>query len=95
MPPGPAYNWLCVLTSTTEIISHALQYKVAQIAPKAAGAYLHPRKRPRTEDTDVYRGSEHSFMDGGLQRELNKHSRVNEVERNASLNVKVVSTEST
>ncbi len=50
MPPGPAYNWLCVLNSTIEIISHAAQYKAAQVAPKAIGSCIRPRKRRRTGD---------------------------------------------
>lgn len=50
MPPGPAYNWLCVLNSTVEIISHAAQYKAAQVAPKAIASCIRPRKRRRTDD---------------------------------------------
>lgn len=49
MPPGPAYNWLCVLHSTAEIISHAARYKAAQVAPNALASYANPRKRRRTD----------------------------------------------
>jgi hypothetical protein len=48
MPPGPAYNWLCVLHSTAEILSHAARYRAAQIVPRST---LHSRKRRRTEET--------------------------------------------
>ncbi|KAF8637109.1 hypothetical protein AX17_003013 [Amanita inopinata Kibby_2008] len=34
MPPGPAYNWFCVLHSTLNIISHAAHYRAAQLASK-------------------------------------------------------------
>lgn len=32
MPPGPAYNWLCVLYSASEILGNAARYRSAQIA---------------------------------------------------------------
>ncbi|KAL0061105.1 hypothetical protein AAF712_012099 [Marasmius tenuissimus] len=31
MPPGPAYNWLCVLSSVADIASHATRYRAAQL----------------------------------------------------------------
>ncbi|KAJ3755059.1 ABC1-domain-containing protein [Lentinula raphanica] len=31
MPPGPAYNWFCVLSSTAEILSYAARYRVSQV----------------------------------------------------------------
>ncbi|KAF9476631.1 ABC1-domain-containing protein [Pholiota conissans] len=49
MPPGPAYNWLCVLNSTAEILSHAARYKAAQVAPSSLASYANPRKRRRTD----------------------------------------------
>ncbi|KAI5118727.1 hypothetical protein M0805_004525 [Coniferiporia weirii] len=32
MPPGPLYNWLCVLHSATEIVTHAASIRAAQAA---------------------------------------------------------------
>ena len=32
MPPSPLYNWLCVLHSASEIISHAATIRAGQIA---------------------------------------------------------------
>lgn len=32
MPPGPAYNWLCVLSSAADILSHAARIRASQIA---------------------------------------------------------------
>ncbi|PPR02529.1 hypothetical protein CVT24_001955 [Panaeolus cyanescens] len=32
MPPGPAYNWFCVLYSASEILANAARYRSAQIA---------------------------------------------------------------
>lgn len=51
MPPGPAYNWLCVLHSISEILSHAARYRATQIAPRFTSSPLNSRKRRRTEET--------------------------------------------
>ena len=51
MPPGPAYNWLCVLHSTAEILSHVARYRATQIAPRSTSSPLNSRKRRRTEET--------------------------------------------
>lgn len=48
MPPGPAYNWLCVLYSTVAILSHAAQHRAAQIVQRSTSAPLYSRKRRRT-----------------------------------------------
>ena len=50
MPPGPAYNWFCVLYSAAEILSHAARYRAAQVSSRNAAAYANPRKRRRTEE---------------------------------------------
>ncbi|KAJ3982528.1 ABC1-domain-containing protein [Lentinula detonsa] len=31
MPPGPGYNWICVLSSTAEILGHAAKYRASQL----------------------------------------------------------------
>ena len=51
MPPGPAYNWLCVLNSTAEILSHAARHRATQIVPRSTSSPLNSRKRRRTEET--------------------------------------------
>ena len=51
MPPGPAYNWLCVLHSTVEILSHAARHRATQIVPRSTSSPLNSRKRRRTEET--------------------------------------------
>jgi len=50
MPPGPAYNWFCVLYSAGEILSHAARYRAAQVIPRNPVAYTNSRKRRRTEE---------------------------------------------
>ena len=50
MPPGPVYNWLCVLHSTAEILSHAARHRATQIVPRSTSP-LNSRKRRRTEET--------------------------------------------
>ena len=55
MPPGPAYNWICVLTSTAEIISHAARYRATQftsLPPRTARNESNPLKRRRTEEAE-------------------------------------------
>jgi len=47
MPPGPAFNWLCVLHSAAEILGHAARYRVAQSPLKPASS---PRKRRREDE---------------------------------------------
>lgn len=32
MPPGPAYNVLCAISAAANVLSHAAQYRVAQVA---------------------------------------------------------------
>lgn len=51
MPPGPAYNWLCVLHSTAEILSHAARHRATRIVPRSTSSPLNSRKRRRTEET--------------------------------------------
>jgi hypothetical protein len=36
MPPGPAYNWLCVLHSCGEIVYNAAHIRAEQLAPRSA-----------------------------------------------------------
>ena len=105
MPPGPAYNWLCVLNSTIEIISHAAQYKAAQVAPKAIGSYvIRPRKRRRTDDfADAHENDSEGFLrDGhgsvkfersqlGLQREYAAQSIANDLQSVQEKLVSVIS----
>ncbi len=49
MPPGPAYNWLCVASSLVDILSHSAQIRAAQLARNRAalGADSLSRKRKR------------------------------------------------
>lgn len=35
MPPGPAYNWLCVLHSVGDVLYHAAHIRASQVAPRA------------------------------------------------------------
>lgn len=50
MPPGPAYNWLCVASSLVDILSHSAQVRAAQLARNGAalGTDNLSRKRKRT-----------------------------------------------
>ena len=49
MPPGPAYNWLCVASSLVDILSHSAQIRAAQLARNGAalGTDGASRKRKR------------------------------------------------
>jgi len=50
MPPGPVYNWLCVLHSAAEILGHAARYRAAQFPLQHTDSFVAPRKRKRTEE---------------------------------------------
>ena len=52
MPPGPAYNWLCVIHGAVDILSHAARHRANQVTPHAVASYANPRKRRRT-DTEL------------------------------------------
>ncbi|OSD03787.1 hypothetical protein PYCCODRAFT_197409 [Trametes coccinea BRFM310] len=52
MPPGPAYNWLCVANSVCSILSHAAQIRAAQLAragQAVSQTELLSRKRKRDQ----------------------------------------------
>jgi aarF domain-containing kinase len=36
MPPGPVYNWLCVVCSAADILSHAARIRTSQLAPRSS-----------------------------------------------------------
>uniref|UniRef100_A0A0W0F3K2 Putative ABC1-domain-containing protein n=1 Tax=Moniliophthora roreri TaxID=221103 RepID=A0A0W0F3K2_MONRR len=36
MPPGPAYNWFCVISSVADILSHAARYRAKQVSRSRA-----------------------------------------------------------
>ena len=48
MPPGPAYNFLCVLSSTANILTHA-----ARIRAKQSGIVTSKRKRQKLLEADA------------------------------------------
>jgi len=50
MPPGPVYNWLCVLHSAAEILGHAARYRAAQFPLQHTDSFVAPRKRKKTEE---------------------------------------------
>lgn len=62
MPPGPAYNWLCVLHSVGDVLYHAAQIRATQVAPRAVTAV----KRARQTTTDAAREFEAAEL--GQQR---------------------------
>jgi hypothetical protein len=51
MPPGPVYNWLCVLHSAAEILGHAARYRAAQSPLQHTDSFFAPRKQKRTEES--------------------------------------------
>ncbi|KAF5329359.1 hypothetical protein D9619_009181 [Psilocybe cf. subviscida] len=52
MPPGTAYNWLCVIHGAVDILSYAARHRANQVTPQAVASYANPRKRRRT-DTEL------------------------------------------
>lgn len=49
MPPSPAYNWLCVLHTTTKILSNIARHKAAQVAPGYVATANERRKHRRVQ----------------------------------------------
>lgn len=47
MPPGPAYGWLCVAHSVTDILGKAAQIRAAQLE-KTAAPLTNARRTPKT-----------------------------------------------
>ncbi|KAK0495330.1 ABC1-domain-containing protein [Armillaria luteobubalina] len=45
MPPGPAYNWLCVLSSAADILGHAARVRASQIAGQRSVLVARTRNR--------------------------------------------------
>ncbi|KAJ3821249.1 ABC1-domain-containing protein [Lentinula raphanica] len=52
MPPGPGYNWLCVLSSTAEILSYAARYRVSQVTRLSKENTLPNRARSAVLEND-------------------------------------------
>ena len=48
MPPGPAYNWFCVLFSVAEILGHAARYRGAHLPSTTAS--VKPRRTREPHD---------------------------------------------
>jgi hypothetical protein len=48
MPPGPVYNWLCVLHSAASILSHVARIRAEQAVARSASSTI-SRKRKRSE----------------------------------------------
>ncbi|OBZ74946.1 Protein ABC1, mitochondrial [Grifola frondosa] len=71
MPPGPAYNWLCVAHSVLDILSNAAQIRAAQISRtgetvSVANSTFRYRKRdhalaPKTRDEHVSPGNASNY----------------------------------
>jgi len=50
MPPGPAFNWFCVLYSAADILSHTARIRASQLSPTTSHV---ARKRRRLEQPSV------------------------------------------
>lgn len=55
MPPGPAFNFLCILSSVADILTHAARIRAAQAATRTPGSLITSteRKQPRAATVDV------------------------------------------
>ena len=58
MPPGPAYNFLCVLSSAVNILSHAARIRAAQITVSEAALTSTKRKRQKIGPDHVDKSAE-------------------------------------
>ena len=48
MPPGPAFNWICVAHSALDILNHAARYRAAQLSSPLTSQSV--RKQQRVND---------------------------------------------
>lgn len=56
MPPGPAYNWLCVAHSVYQVLENAAQYRASQLARTSAAS------QPKTaRPTEVVEEDEEAY----------------------------------
>ncbi|KAG7450996.1 ABC1-domain-containing protein [Guyanagaster necrorhizus] len=55
MPPGPAYNWLCVLSSAADILGHAARIRASQIAGQRSVlvSRMNNRDAPALEENKI------------------------------------------
>lgn len=56
MPPGPAYNWLCVAHSVCQVLENAAQYRASQLV-RTSTASQPKNTRPKDaveEDEEAY-----------------------------------------
>ena len=56
MPPGPVYNWLCVLHSTANILSHVARIKAAPVVAISVGPLSRKRKKRNEVENPVVTG---------------------------------------
>lgn len=54
MPPGPAFNWFCVLASTVDILSHAVQIRASQVACGSLAGSKRKRTHPLDDGPPVH-----------------------------------------
>jgi aarF domain-containing kinase len=53
MPPGPAYNFLCVISSLANIFTHAARIRTAQTAVSVPTIVFAKRKQRKIDSHDV------------------------------------------
>ncbi|KAL1683261.1 ABC1-domain-containing protein [Schizophyllum commune] len=50
MPPGPAYNWLCVIAGAADIVGNAARIRASQLGATRAAAAARPRSADHPDD---------------------------------------------
>ena len=45
MPPGPAFNWICVAHSALDILNHAARYRAAQLSSPLASQSVRKQQK--------------------------------------------------
>ena len=67
MPPSPAYNWLCVLCSAANILSHAARHRTSQLTPKSPVILFNQETQPKSSDK-IPEDARASVPDSGLHK---------------------------
>ena len=80
MPPGPAYNWLCVLSSAAGILGHAARIRASQIAGQRSVLVARTKNRdapsPSPEENKIKIEENVRPLQGGRLVSLATHSYV-------------------
>lgn len=84
MPPGPAYNFLCVLTSAADILSHAARIRAAQAASVSRSTVAQRKRRQTDVDVQEFTKNETSLTPISVDLRIDEKDRVRDENTHSS-----------